>query len=153
MKKQVLAIASILTLAVTSTAFAGDIYKWTDTDGNVHYGDRPTGEQPERVAIASRPTDSSKVQAQVQARVQARTQVAEERAAAAAAGPSPEELQAEAKERAQKCTTYRDRLQSFITSRRLYREDEDGERTYLDEGEVLAARSRVENQVDEYCSP
>jgi hypothetical protein len=49
-----LAIAVALMLAVTTagTAVAGDIFKWTDEEGNVHFGDRPDGgEGTEKVAI------------------------------------------------------------------------------------------------------
>ena len=61
------------------------------------------------------------------------------------------ERAAQAKERDEKCATYKARLQKFLTSRRLYREDEYGERVYLDEAEMLAARERVQGQVEEYC--
>ena len=59
MKKQIIAAtASLLALTATSVVFASDIYKWTDEDGNVHYGDKPmVSDQPERVAIDSAPTD------------------------------------------------------------------------------------------------
>lgn len=140
--------------SVSGIALANDIYKWTDADGNVHYGDRPSGDaSEERVAISSRPTDPGKVRTQLQAR---RTEIAatkEEKAAQdKAAGESEQEQKALAKERAEKCETYKARLQKFVTSRRLYRQDESGERVYLDEAEMRAARERVENQVQEYCS-
>ena len=128
-----------------------EVYKWVDEDGNVHYGDKPTGNEPERMAIASQPTDNARVQQQIQVSTTARTQRREAEAAAAAEGPSKEELQAEAQERAQRCQSARATMQSFITSRRLYREDESGERVYLDESETIAARQRVEDQNDEYC--
>ena len=149
-----LAIAVALMLAVTTagTATAGDIFKWTDEDGNVHFGDRPLGEDPEKVAIQSRPTNPERVQATVQSRANAAAKAAEEEAAATPAGPSPEELQAQADERAEKCDKYREQLQRFVRSRRLYREDESGERVYLDEGEMRAARERVENQVQDFCT-
>ncbi len=37
-------------LAFSGTALSGEIYKWTDDDGNVHYEDRPTGDDVELVA-------------------------------------------------------------------------------------------------------
>ena len=58
----------------------------------------------------------------------------------------------EAQEREQKCVTYRDRLERFTYSRHLYRENENGEREYLDEEEMQAARDQVQDQIDEYCS-
>lgn len=152
MRYQAIAITLMLAMATAGTAIAGDIYKWTDEEGNVHFGDKPLGEQPERLAIQSKPTDPAKIQAMAQARSQAAAKAAEEAAAAQPEGPSEEELQAEANERAQKCTTYRAQLQKYVTSRRLYREDESGERVYLDEGETQAAREQVESRVEEYCS-
>jgi hypothetical protein len=149
-----LAIAVALMLAVTAadTAVAGDIFKWTDEDGNVHFEDRPVGQDPEKVAIRSRPTNSARVQASVQTRANAAAKTAEEEAAATPQGPSPEELQAQADARAEKCDKYREQLQRFVRSRRLYREDENGERVYLDEDEMQATRERTENQVQEYCT-
>jgi len=151
MRYLAIAIALMLAVTVAGGAVAGDIYKWTDEEGNVHFGDRPLGEDPERLSIQSKPTDSARVDAMVQARASAAAKAAEEEAAATPEGPSPEELQAQADAREQKCDSYRAQLQKYITSRRLYREDESGERVYLDEAETLAARERVENQVQEFC--
>jgi hypothetical protein len=154
MKKQIIATtASLIAFAATSVVFAGDIYKWTDADGNIHYGDRPgEGSQPERMALVSHPTDPARIQVANAARATARTEAAAAAATAAANEPSPEDLRAQAAERAQKCATYRQQMLTFATSRRLYREDEAGERVYLDEDQTIAARQRVEDQVVEYCS-
>lgn len=155
MKKQIIAAtASLLALTATSVIFASDIYKWTDEEGNVHYGDKPmVNAQPERVAIDSAPTDPARIMAMNQARAQARTESAEAAAATAEQGPSADELRAEAEERAQKCAKSRQQMQTFVASRRLYREDESGERVYLDEDQTMEARKRVEDQITEYCSP
>jgi hypothetical protein len=142
-------------LAMSAVAVsAGEIYKWTDADGNVHFGDRPSGAATEvHLAINSSPTDPERVRATVQARNDARNERNERKAAAAEAEPTAEELRAQEAERKQKCSTYKERLQKFVTSRRLYREDENGERVYLDEEETLAARAQVQEQVLEYCNP
>ena len=86
-------------------------------------------------------TDSSRVQARHEAKA----------AAIEPAEPAPKELRAQALEREEKCATSKARLQKFLTSRRLYSQDENGERVYLDQNETLAARERVQNQVEEYC--
>lgn len=142
-----------IVLAAGSPA-ASEIYKWTDENGTVHYGDRPSGAGSEvRLNIASESTDPERVRQIVQARADARAERQEAEAARAAEEPSPEELRAEAKARAQKCTEFKDRLQKFVTSRRLYRHDENGERVYLDEEQALAARADVQEKIEEYCSP
>jgi len=155
LKATSLATATVLVLAaaVTGTAAATEIYKWIDADGNVHYVDRPTGAESEvRLQIASQPTDPARIQAQTTARLEQQA-TAREAAANAPQGPSEEEQRADARERAEKCTMYRERLEKFVQSRRLYREDANGERVYLDESETQAARENVQRQVEEYCSP
>lgn len=151
MNKQVIAVTATLTLALSSAAIAGDIYKWVDEDGNVQYGDRPVTTQVERMPIDSAPTDPARVTAQTQARVESRTRAREAEAAAAAEGPSEEEQQTQAQQRRQQCETSRANMQRMVTSRRLYREDEAGERVYLDEAETQATRQRVEDEISEFC--
>jgi uncharacterized protein DUF4124 len=151
MRKWPIEIAWMLTLVVAGAAVASDIYKWTDEDGNVHYGDRPEGEQLERVDIDSRPTDQNRIQEMAQARVTARAEAVLAKAAALAAAPSREELQAEKEERERNCAISRQRMQQLISSRRLYREDANGERVYLDDDERLAARENVEKLITRYC--
>jgi hypothetical protein len=141
-------------MTAAGTVAAGEIYKWTDAEGNVHFGDRPSGAATEqRLAINSSATDPDRVRAIVQARNDARSERNEQKAAAAEAEPTAEDLRAAEAERKEKCSTYKERLQKFVTSRRLYRQDESGERVYLDEEETLAARARVQEQVLEYCNP
>jgi len=154
MRKQIIAASVLLTLASAGTAFASDIYKWVDADGNVHYGDRPAGQQPERVAIDSKPTNPSAVNQQYQASMHARVEPHQAAAEAAEEAAKAEaEKRAEAEERSKKCAASRATMESFVRSRRLYREDDNGERVYMDEAETLAARQRVEDQVNEYCNP
>jgi len=141
----------ILSAGLASNAAASEIYKWTDADGNVHYTDKPMDPSYEHLAIASRPTDNASVQAQTQARLERQATAAEE-AANAPAGPTRDELRAEAKERAEKCSLYRERMTRFVQSRHLYREGENGERVYLDESEKTAAEQKVQDQIKEYCN-
>ncbi len=149
--KSAIACLVMFVVSASGIAFANDIYKWTDENGNVHYEDRPAGDTTvNRVAISSSPTNPSKVQARAQSRYASKDS-AQDSASREPQGPTEEELAAQAAEKRQKCDTYRARLQKFVRSRRLYREDENGERVYLDEKQTLATRERVENQVQEYC--
>ncbi len=149
--KSAIAYLVMFVVSASGIAFANDIYKWTDEDGNVHYGDRPTGYTTvQRLAISSSPTNPSKVQARVRSRY-ATKDPARDSASREPQGPTAEELAAKAAEKRQKCDTYKARLQKFVQSRRLYKENENGERVYLDEDQTQAARERVENQVQEYC--
>ena len=135
------AIAFVMMLAVSSAgiAFAGDIYKWTDENGNIHFGDHPTPEvSKEPLAIESLLADTSKIQANA--------------AVIEPVGDTLEELRAQALDREEKCATNKARLKRLLTSRRLYRKDENGVSVYLDEDESFVERERVQNQVMEYCN-
>jgi hypothetical protein len=147
-----MALAITLSIAVIGSAQTNEIYKRVDADGNVHYGDRPSGDPGEEVmAIQSRPTDPAQVQQQVQARHDEQAAAAEA-AAAAPQGPSREELAAEAEERQQKCNEYTQRLETYIEKRHLYREEEDGGRYYLTEEEMMQAQDDVSGKIDEFCN-
>jgi len=138
-------------LMASGLTVAGEIYKWTDEDGSVHYEDRPIGNTDiQHMDIRSRNTDNTVVQARLDADRAARAasrQVASE----APAEMSKEEIRAEQQARQEKCMQYRSQLESFLRSQRLYKEDDAGERAYLSEDEIMAARSRVEGQIQEYC--
>ena len=141
--------ASALLAAAAPTALGGDIYAWTDENGVVHYGDRPSGAASERVVhVVTQRGEAPRTQPSTPARAPAANPTA---ATAAEEGPTEEELRAQAQERAEKCEMFKQRLQTYLTARRLYREDESGERVYLSDDEILAARARVQEQIVEYC--
>ena len=142
-----------LALTAGGGAMANEIYKWVDDQGNVHYEDRPSGSaQEERLAINYRRTDSGSVQKQLDAQSERQAARQERKSAAAEAAEAAAAKEAEAEEKRKNCETYRARLEKMVQSRRLYREDEDGERVYLDETQVQEARQRVEEQITESCS-
>lgn len=152
MRYPAIVVGLILVLACVGLAPAADIYMWTDEDGLVYFGDIPGGQFPIRLAIESRPTDRARIQAMMQARTEASIRVEEAKVATALDGPSAEDLKAEAAERTRKCTAYKFNLETYLTNRRLYNTSPDGEREYLSEDQIAAARERAAKQVTEFCS-
>lgn len=139
--------------ALTSSAFAGEIYKYVDDDGNVHYVDRPTGESgEERLDVTYSGTSSEAVTARVQQRRDYMTALEEARTEAKSQREAEAQARTEMEERAAKCQEHRARLESYLQSRRLYRENEAGEREYLDEDQTMEARRKVEEAIQENCS-
>jgi len=65
---------------------------------------------------------------------------------------SDDEMMAERKERKDKCSMYQERLTRYTQNRRLYRQDENGERVYLDEDQMANVRAETEQKVQEYCN-
>ncbi len=139
-------------LLASGLAVGGEIYKWVDENGNVHYEDRPLGEtNVEHVAeVRSRNTDTAAVAALVDDQRKARAAAAQVESEAPEE-MSKQELREEKQARHEKCQSYRAKLQAFLTAPRMYDEDEAGERSYLEEDEIMAARSKVEEKIQEYC--
>jgi hypothetical protein len=152
MIRKTLILLTTASVAFSAAAMAGEIYKWTDEQGNVHYEDRPTVDDVERVAIASSRTNNASVRASVDAR-RARQEARED---ANAEREEEERKAAEvaqiAAEREQKCQESRARMESYLQARRLYREDESGEREYLDDTQVMEAREQAQEDIQAYCS-
>ena len=157
MKRHSSIVTSTITVAALSlvavTALAGEIYKHVDADGTVTYRDRPTGESGEEIlATTYKRTDNATVQAEVARRQQYVASMNEKREARQTQETEQAQAALSASEQAAKCQEYRDRLQSYLQSRRLYRENADGEREYLDDAQALAARQKVEDLIKKDCS-
>lgn len=138
-------------LLLSATAYSGDIYKWTDENGDVHYEDRPVGKDVERVDVVSRDTDYAAVQASIDARQSAKESRAEARATRDEEKQTAADAQAEEAERQARCQESRQRAQTYAEARRIYKENEAGERVYLDDAELTAAREAAQQQVAEDC--
>lgn len=152
MSRYALILVTAAALAATGAAVAGEIYKWTDENGTVHYVDRPTGDpSEERVAVLSNRTDSGSVKASVEARRERVAARDEAKAQKAEAQKVAEQEQADKEKRQADCQMYRDRLEGFLQAPRLYREDDSGERVYLDDEQILATRQKVQDQIQETC--
>lgn len=143
--------ASIAALLFSGATVAGEIYKWTDEEGNAHYEDRPIASANiERLNIVSRNTDNSAIQARQREEREAKA-TARQVASEAPKEMSKRELRAAQEKRQEQCRSYRDRQERFSNSQRLYKEGADGEREYLDEAQTIEARNRVQQQINEYC--
>ncbi len=52
----------LLTLCLATTVANGQIYKWTDEQGHVHYGDKPPAGQTARQVVAPSPSPGAAAQ-------------------------------------------------------------------------------------------
>ncbi len=140
-------------LTASGAAVADSIYKWTDEDGNIHYEDRPSGaESEERMNLTYTRTDSSAVEQRIKTRLDGQDVRREEKAAAAEEAKKGEATLAEAAQQQKACDSYRGKLETLTQARRLYREDENGERVYLDDDAQMEARQRTADLVQEFCN-
>ncbi len=139
--------------ALTTSAFAGEIYKYVDEEGNAHYVDRPTGESGEkRMDITYSGTSTAAVNAQVKRRQDYMEALDEARSETESRREAEAQARAEMEARAAKCQESRARLESYLQAHRLYRQDDAGEREYLDDEQILEARRKAEEAIQEHCS-
>ena len=142
-----------LTIVISTSAFADEIYKWTDEDGNVHYRDRPSGEATEeRLQFTYNRTNTEALDNRVatqrdaeDSRREARTEATEQKQAA-------EEERVAADEKLAQCETSRAQLNRMRESPRVYRTDAAGERVYLDDVQRAESIARTETQIKEACN-
>lgn len=152
MNRKILLLA-LASATLASGATAGEIYKYVDDEGNVRYGDRPTGASgEERMAVVYTGTSSSSLDSQARRRDAYMEEREERRAEKQEQAEADAQAALEREERAAKCEQSRSRLESYLQSNRMYRETADGEREYLDEEQMLEARQKAEDSVKEYCS-
>lgn len=152
MNRKILVLA-ISAAALTASAVAGEIYRYVDEEGNVHYVDRPSGESgEERLAITYSGTSTAAVNSQVKRRQDYMETLEEARSETESRREAEAQARAEMEARAAKCQESRARLESYLQAHRLYRQDESGERRYLDDKQILEARRKAEEAIQEHCS-
>ncbi len=151
--KRLLLCFAVFALTTGGGAMANEIYKWVDDQGNIHYGDRPAGnEASELVALSYQRANPGKVAEGAAAQDALSASLKDKRTAREEAKKTAAEQAAAAEAKQKKCDSYRARLESMVQSRRLYREDANGERVYLDEDQRNEARRRVEESIAEHCT-
>ena len=151
MFRNALIVITTASLLIGGTALSGEIYKWTDADGDVHYGDRPIGTDIERLDMISNSTDNDAIQASVEARHDREAARSEARSKRDEEDQAATEVRAEAAQRGVKCQDSRSRMRTYLQSRRLYKRDDAGERVYLDEDQTMQARADTQEMIQKYC--
>ncbi|WP_129776142.1 DUF4124 domain-containing protein [Peristeroidobacter soli] len=143
----------LLTLAAVLAAgtAAADVYKYKDEKGNIQYTDKPPSLPAERLNVQSQRTDVIAAQERSQAAIQA----ANPSAPRPAAGNSPADQKAAtettAKDKADRCIKARERYDKYMNSPKLYEAGKDGERRYLTDTELDAARASAKASMDVMC--
>jgi hypothetical protein len=155
MEKAMLRTLLFLTTATAWLAAgpaAADVYKFKDDQGNVLYTDKPATLPAERLNIQSQKTDTVAVQSRQQEELK-RLQDADKSSQQAASG-APDQQQAaqtSATQKADQCVKARQRYDSYMSSQRLFEQGADGQRRYLSDDELTAARASAKASMDVMC--
>lgn len=148
------ALTLLIALVLAAGAQASEVYRTRDAKGQPVYTDRPATLPAERLDVETATTDTVEVQRRYEEQMK---QYAEaDKARAETQGKSEDERKAKelsAQDRARRCQEARDRYQSYMNARRLYEPGAtEGERRYLNDAEIDAARERAKKSMDEFCS-
>lgn len=137
---------------VAAPLAVADVYKFTDAQGNVMYTDKPSTLPAERLNIQSRRTDVVAVQTRTEEEMKrmqeadkANQQATEERK------DEQQARQLSATEKAEQCNKARQRYDTYMNSQRLYQQQPNGERRYLSDEELTAARAAAKASMDVMC--
>ena len=148
-----IASATVLLALLGTAAHAADVYRSTAPDGTVSYSDRPQGSDAQFVFSATtRPTTApaaSAATARPGAASNANRSVPQAPANPTLPdGPSSAKLR---EERQKNCEIARERAERYALSRRLFTTNDAGEREYLDDAAVAAARAKAAADVQDWC--
>lgn len=135
-------------LVLASSAYAAEVYREVDENGNVIYSDRPRDASAEAIDVGASKADEQAVTAHREALVQAREARETARATAASEAERARDVAAQRAENCEKARAYQQRVE---TARRLYDEDENGERRYYSAEQHDAALAKARDQVREWC--
>jgi hypothetical protein len=139
-------------LIVWSGVASAVVYKWTDAQGKLQYGDRPPdGVHAQVVEMLGTHAASTRVAAPSSAQSAPTARIA--------ADPTPKDLddkkavdQDVAQTRDKQCADAQDRYKKLIEGRRLYKTGPDGERKYMTSEEIDTERLGAKRDIDNICN-
>ena len=139
----------VLILLIVAPVNAG-IYKWTDSDGNIHFGDRPAeiDSATELKININKNTGFTNSSGHQKEREYLLKTIEKDKKEAA---ENKKKKLAADKKRKKRCASYRRSYQSHIQSSRTYSMTPDGVKTYLTDEERLASKKRLSKGISKYC--
>jgi len=135
----------------TALPAAAALYKWTDENGRVVYGDTPPpGAKAERISVAAPAADPNAVRDMASKDAELKKHQQDRDAEAAKA----DKAFADNKARADRCVQLRGRMQTLRSGAALYRFNEAGEKVYYDAAERDKAIAEADRNLRELnCAP
>lgn len=141
---------SALIIAGACTLARADVYRWVDDHGQPHYSDQwmPGSEVIKTSKTHPQSADGLAHAADQRNLTASNTKIAERQDEQDNAHAVQQDL---ASRHAVLCKQSKDGYMRAITSRRVYNEGKDGERSYLSDTDADAYREQLRKQVQEYC--
>ncbi len=139
----------------------GELYKWTDAEGKVHYSDQPPPPnvkqpvtvKPRRPAAATAPdaAGTGTPEAAQKSYVEQDAEFNRRRVEAAEREAAAKKAADEAAEKKKNCEQAKAQLAGMQSGRRITRYNEKGEVVYLGDAEIAQETARAKQVVESWC--
>ena len=141
---------SALIVAGAFTLAQADVYRWVDERGQAHYSDQwmPGSEIIKTSKTHPAGADSGARMADQRGLTASNTKIAAQQGEQDNARAVQQDV---ASRHAVLCKQSKDSYMRAVTSRRVYKEGADGQRSYLSDADADAYREQLRKQVQEYC--
>lgn len=150
--KNLITLMTISLLCLSTLSFAGKIYKWTDNDGNIHYGERPPNHNAKQLKVprgpahtpapAAKPGSTQNSTKKLLDAFDKERKTKEEATAKAAA---------EKERRDKNCSSAKRRIAGLKIGGRQYEMTDQGERHYLNEADIQSRLQEAQKFADKWC--
>lgn len=143
-------ITLLFTLVILTSAHAGQVYKWTDENGQTHFSQFP----PEKTESENIAIDTPKAANAKQANEQLqkmRQQLHEQVVDRTTESEEEKQTAAEAERMAENCKKAKQRLTDLKNNGRIYKTLENGEREWYDEKGRENLIKDAQKDVTKYC--
>lgn len=125
----------------------GQVYRWVDEQGHVHYGQQPQATDAKVIEIRPQVVERDAATQEREQRSERFFQARREEQAQAAQARRQQQA-----DKVQECTALRNRLASMPEGRRYYQPAANGERRYYSDEELDAGRAYLRSQLSERCN-
>ncbi len=145
---------ALITCGFIVTASAADVYKWTDSQGNTHYGKTPPrGSNAEEVSIAPPPAPDPNLQQRQESAYENYQQTQQKRKNIESEIEVTKEKQKVKDEIAELCKKYQHNLDLLSeTGRRVYYVDAQGEYHWFNDEERAQRIEQIKANMQRYCT-
>src|ERR1700761_6371856 len=151
--KRLLLFAALIAWSAMASAV---VYKWTDAQGKIQYGDRPPdgvhAEVVEGLGYTSRPAAAPARTASASTTTSTTTSAPPPATAAADAADKKAVDQDVAATRDKQCADAQANYKKLIEGRRIYKTGADGERQYLTSDQIDSERINAKREIDATCN-
>lgn len=135
----------LLLLALAPMLATAEIYRWTDAQGQVHFGQRPAA-GAERVDVRPQVVERDEATRQREQRSEKFFEARREERQVAGERAGQQRAQRE-----RECQGLREELKVLQRGGRYFRTDATGERVYYSENEIEKARQQLASRIRERC--